>query len=96
MRLSRQERAIIEIRSGTGVGRLAADIDFDEMHSLGNNAAIAGPIGAAVLDGMLQEKQSTRLYAFVGIVDVFWFSLKWRIRLPVLASGRKTDQRTSI
>ena len=64
-----RQRPVVEIRGRTGVRCLSVGIDFDELHPLGYNAAIAGAVGAGVLDGVFQEEQSARPVGLIGVVD---------------------------
>ncbi len=51
-----RRRSVVKIRGRTGVRRLPVGIDFDELHPFGHDAAIAGAVGAGVLDGVFQEE----------------------------------------
>ena len=64
-----RQRPVVEIRGRTGVRCLSVGIDFDELHPLGHDAAIAGAVGAGVLDGVFQEEQSARLVGLIGVID---------------------------
>ena len=43
--------------------------DFDELHPLGNDAAIPGSVDPGVLDGVFEVEQRSGLVAFVRVID---------------------------